>query len=46
MVLSIQLNTPIMHQGSRGQRVELVFDTEHQARVEEAAGRVLTVPSV
>lgn len=43
MVLSVKLNTPIMHQGSRGQRVELVFDSDHQAGVEEAARRVLTV---
>lgn len=43
MVLGVQLKTPIMHQGGRGQRVELTFDLERQAAVEEAAGRVFTV---
>ncbi|XP_075905138.1 synaptonemal complex protein 2-like isoform X4 [Nelusetta ayraudi] len=43
VVLGVQLKTPIMHQGSRGQRVELTFDLERQAAVEEAAGRVFTL---
>ncbi|XP_039983486.1 synaptonemal complex protein 2-like isoform X2 [Xiphias gladius] len=39
-VLSVQLNTPIMHHNSRGQTVELSFNCEHQRELEEAAGRV------
>ncbi|XP_028428502.1 synaptonemal complex protein 2-like, partial [Perca flavescens] len=39
-VLSVQLNTPIMHQDSRGRTVELNFDPEHHRDLEEAAGRV------
>ncbi|XP_035854076.1 synaptonemal complex protein 2 [Sander lucioperca] len=39
-VLSVQLNTPIMHQNSRGRTVELNFDPEHHRDLEEAAGRV------
>ncbi|XP_039646756.1 synaptonemal complex protein 2-like [Perca fluviatilis] len=39
-VLSVQLNTPIMHQDSRGRTVVLNFDPEHHRDLEEAAGRV------
>ncbi|XP_070784622.1 synaptonemal complex protein 2-like [Enoplosus armatus] len=39
-VLSVRLNNPIMHHNSRGQTVELNFDSEHHRELEEAAGRV------
>lgn len=41
----MRLKTPIMHQGSSGQWVELTFDLERQAAVEEAASRVFQVGS-
>ncbi|XP_078019029.1 synaptonemal complex protein 2-like [Epinephelus lanceolatus] len=39
-VLSVWLNNPIMHHNSRGQTVELKFNSEHHRELEEAAGRV------
>ncbi|XP_049912361.1 synaptonemal complex protein 2-like [Epinephelus moara] len=39
-VLSVWLNNPIMHHNSRGQTVELKFNSEHHQELEEAAGRV------
>ncbi|KAI3355001.1 hypothetical protein L3Q82_004802 [Scortum barcoo] len=39
-VLSIRLNNPIMHHNSRGQTVELNFDSKHHRELEEAAERV------
>nr|XP_008300519.1 PREDICTED: uncharacterized protein LOC103372613 [Stegastes partitus] len=39
-VLSVQLNNPIMHHGSRGQTVQLSFKCEHHRELQEAAGRV------
>ncbi|XP_062235966.1 synaptonemal complex protein 2-like [Platichthys flesus] len=39
-VLSVQLINPIMHHSSRGQKVELSFNCEHQRELEEAAERV------
>ncbi|XP_069368764.1 synaptonemal complex protein 2-like isoform X2 [Paralichthys olivaceus] len=39
-VLSVQLINPIMHHSSRGQRVELSFNCEHQRELEEAVERV------
>ncbi|XP_053268527.1 synaptonemal complex protein 2-like isoform X2 [Pleuronectes platessa] len=41
-VLSVQLINPIMHHSSRGQKVELSFNYEHQRELEEAAERVFT----
>lgn len=43
VVLSVQVKTPIIQQGASGLRVELTFDLEHQAAVEEAAGKVFQV---
>lgn len=38
------MNNPIMHHNSRGQGVKLSFDSDHHRDLEEAAGRVFTVP--
>ncbi|XP_054621411.1 synaptonemal complex protein 2-like isoform X2 [Dunckerocampus dactyliophorus] len=42
-VLSVQLNGPIMHLNSKGQRVKLLFRTEFLRELEVAAGRVFIV---
>ncbi|XP_041670602.1 synaptonemal complex protein 2-like [Cheilinus undulatus] len=39
-VLSVRLKNPIMHHNSRGQTVELSFNTKHQQELEEVAERV------
>ncbi|XP_060889737.1 synaptonemal complex protein 2-like isoform X1 [Labrus mixtus] len=41
-VLCVRLSNPILHHNSRGQTVELTFNSEHQRDLEEAAGRVFT----
>ncbi|KAM9337104.1 synaptonemal complex protein 2-like [Symphorus nematophorus] len=44
-VLSVWLNNPIMHHNSRGQMVELKFNSELHRELEDAAGRVfMSVP--
>lgn len=43
-VFTVQLNSPIMHHNSRGQKVELIFASEHHGQLEEAARRVFMVP--
>lgn len=42
-VLSVQLNTPIMHHNCSGQRVELTFEAADQEQLEDAARRVFGV---
>ncbi|XP_069576290.1 synaptonemal complex protein 2-like [Brachyistius frenatus] len=42
-VLSIQLNNPIMHHNSRGQTVELSFNSQYHRELEEAAESVFMV---
>ncbi|XP_034416577.1 synaptonemal complex protein 2-like [Cyclopterus lumpus] len=43
-VLRVRLNNPIMHHNSRGQTVELNFNSEHHQELEEAAGKVFMDP--
>ncbi|KAM6971550.1 synaptonemal complex protein 2-like [Tautogolabrus adspersus] len=39
-VLRVRLSNPIMHHNSRGQTVELTFNSEHHQDLEEAARRI------
>ncbi|XP_008306323.1 synaptonemal complex protein 2-like isoform X2 [Cynoglossus semilaevis] len=40
MILSIQLNNPITHNGSKGQRVEITFSSEYEGGLREATEKV------
>ncbi|XP_029970874.1 synaptonemal complex protein 2-like [Salarias fasciatus] len=40
MVFRVQLNNPIIHQGSRGHTVELTFSSEHHCELHKAVERV------